>query len=274
MSFKSFSFVRTFLAFLGMPFLFFCSPTAACWDAVPLELNATAHLGGIEAGQSLKLQVEVPSPGTLTILATAPLGSPAPALAPTKACEPDRSGSFKVVGQRSLRQISLSVDDGLHVFRVAGQDLLAPLSRVDIKTIFVASASIEGEEDPGEVEVDPDPFQRPHTSRKQLSGGCHSIEGEEDPGEVEVDPDPFHGGDLASMGRRWVLPETDSSQLWMVSIDTAGRWTELSDQRGQGLEVSNDGIKRLLLPGTYFVKTDGDYDLRTGDAPSLQASPW
>ena len=332
MSFKSFSIVRlltTCLVSCLFSLTLVCTPISASgWNAVPLDLNATTELGGLEAGQSLGLRIEVPSAGKLTILATTPIDSAAPALGLSTDCEPGRTGSARVKN-RSLRRISMAVGAGSHLFKVASQDLRSPLPRVKIRTIFTASIEgeedpgevevdpdpfhgpipchgIEGEEDPGEVEVDPDPFQQPHTSRKQLLGGCHgiegeedpgevevdpdpfhqgtsrdrltstchSIEGEEDPGEVEVDPDPFHGEDQGSIGRKWILPETSSSQLWMVSIDSAGRWTELYDQRGQRLEVSDDGIKRLLLPGTYFVKTEEGSDFRTGDAPSLQASPW
>ncbi len=331
MSFKSFSFVRLFLACLFSclcTLTLVCAPiSAAGWNVIPLDLNATTELGGLEAGQSLDLRVEVPSAGMLTILATTPIGSAAPALGLGTDCEPGRTGSVQVEN-RSLRRISLAVGAGSHLLKVASQDLRSPLPRVKVRTIFTASIEgeedpgevevdpdpvhgpnpchgIEGEEDPGEVEVDPDPFQQPHTARKQLLGGCHgiegeedpgevevdpdpfqqgssrdrltstchSIEGEEDPGEVEVDPDPFHGGEPALIGHKWILPETDSSRLWMISIDTAGRWAELYDQRGQRLAVSDTGFERLLLPGTYFVTTEGN-DLREGRGPAVQASPW
>ena len=305
MSFISDSIVRQIFSLLCLASFYLCSPVQACWDVIPLDLNTTTQLGGMGAGQSLSFDLEVPSKGILTVLATGSLGSAAPALDRTSGCERDRSGGARVLS-RSLRRISLAVRAGTHSFKVASQDLRSPLPRVDIRTIFTASIegeedpgevdvdpdpfhlpgtsrrqlpgtcqSIEGEEDPGEVDVDPDPFHLPGTSRRQLPGTCQSIEGEEDPGEVDVDPDPFHQEESdPTTGRKLVLPHTASSGLWVLSADTAGRAVGLYDDRGQRLAVSESGFQRLLLPGTYFLQLEEAWNSKSSQPATLRARPW
>ena len=272
MSFISDSIVRQIFSLLCLASFYLCSPVQACWDVIPLDLNTTTQLGGMDAGQSLSFDLEVPSKGILTVLATGSLGSAAPALDRTSGCERDRSGGARVLS-RSLRRISLAVRAGTHSFKVASQDLRSPLPRVDIRTIF--TASIEGEEDPGGVDVDPDPFHLPGTTRRQLPGTCQSIEGEEDPGEVDVDPDPFHQEESdPTTGRKLVLPHTASSGLWVLSADTAGRAVGLYDDRGQRLAVSESGFRRLLLPGTYFLQLEEAWNSKSGQPATLRARPW
>ncbi len=280
-----------------------------CGDAVPVDLNSTLRGHGVEASRSVLLEMEIPSPGIVTLDVSAP--APAAAEPSLGLFGSDRGvptpGRGVVIVQRFLNHMVLAVrDPGTYVFRLAAQDPLLPLQEYKIRTGFMTldlSDIADWEKDDDVIEIDPDQVSTPppdsFTSPSRFARQCLSFQGS--PEELDDHSDtfpcatPLSPGDevTAELGNGWgddhdvfrfVLGGSHGSDLWRVRLGTTGdtdTFGGLYDRSGQRLARDDDGgvganfrIVRTLSPGLYFVRVEGRHRAEGPYALRVEAAAW
>jgi hypothetical protein len=250
-------FVAGMLAFIAAP----ASAAARhgrsiCDEALVLDLDATARLSSLPAGDSY-LRIEVPAPGVLSLDASVPGSSPAvPVLVPVSASCGGVPSARPVVLERTMASLLLGIETpGDYVFRLTSMDPAKTLSEVKVRSghsSFDDEDEIEEDADPfagggvssfddeDEIEEDADPF---------AGGGVSSFDDED---EIEEDADPFAGGAPGPMAALCGTGEVDDHG------DTFACATTLAPGRTVAGEVANDwgddvDVFRFVLPGSPAV---------------------
>ncbi len=164
-----------------------------CTAATRMDLNSTLRGYG-DQGEPFQVELEVPSPGILSVGAAVPgtaLAKPRLSLA-HRACLP-RAASEPLVLERSANHLVLAIDaPGAYVFRVGSQEPSRTLGELKLRSAFVAGPEAGGiptrdGEDEEEIEIEADPLVDP------AKGGIPTRDGEDEE-EIEADPMVDPGG--------------------------------------------------------------------------------
>ncbi len=161
-----------------------------CTAATRMDLNSTLRGYG-DQGEPFQVELEVPSPGILSVGAAVPgtaLAKPRLSLA-HRACLP-RAASEPLVLERSANHLVLAIDaPGAYVFRVGSQEPSRTLGELKLRSAFVAGPEAGGiptrdGEDEEEIEIEADPLVDP------AKGGIPTRDGEDEE-EIEIEADPM-----------------------------------------------------------------------------------
>lgn len=285
-------------------------PASPCTGATPLEINSTERVDGIEGGDGRIFEVDVRSPGLLTLDVSVPGTSPAEPvlglLGPP--CEAKGAGGRVFVIERSAASLVLKVlTPGSYAFRVGAQDSRLRLAETKLRAAFVGGLGGKSG-DPNEDEPDPEPL---------IPGGGDKSG---DPNEDEPDPEPLAGplskvlaelclsgevddhGDTAICATpveisRAVTGEIANdwgddedyflfvlSELSTVEIETTGASDTaggLYDRFGHRLAMDDDGgdgdnfrIVKTLSAGRYYVRVEGPHRAEGAYRLAVEALSW
>ena len=277
-----------------------------CAAAVSVDLDSTWWSHGGKGSRVSRFQVEIPSPGVVTLDVAAPGSAPQPSLGFLDlACDLPVAGQGVVKIQRFLDRMVLAVrDPGAYVFRLAAQEPARALREYEVRTRFTPldlSGVYGWEKDDDVIEIDPDqsrtqpfdllsgsgaPCQRFHHLRDEVDDHSDTFScatpakpGDELAGEIggkgwEIDRDVF----------ALVLDGSDSGDLWRVELATTGEtdtFGGLYDRHGQRLAMADDGgvganfrIVKTLSPGLFFVRVEGSGRAKGPYSLAIDASPW
>jgi hypothetical protein len=260
--------LRTLFAFAC---LFAVSTAGAdCDAAAPLSLPGQWRGAGGAGDEAQVLRFEVPSAAIVALEVTAALAAPTePSLTVVEDCGAARDlAPFAYLESAATRQVLAVRGPGEVFVAVRAQD---PEESLDLYTVTARIGGWpESLGDPGEEEVDPDPFAGSRPGR--LGGLCGSGVADDHADDVTcATPLVFTGRMTGEIRNDWRDDEDVFTfvvaELRTVVIETAGDTDTagaLYDRHAQRLAADDDGgsgdnfrIVKTLVPGRYFVRVEG-----------------